>query len=671
MTARRVVATLLALIMMIGPGVARAVDPPPAPSAPPAPAAPPAPPGAPVPAPTSDVTPARLSYLYGEVSFWRPGAQEWTAAKVNMPLAPGDLLYTGQGGNVEIQVGPRAFVRASEGTHLGLDNQEPDFVQFRVTAGHAALDVRELAAGHAVELDTPHGAFTVERTGYYHAEVTQESTAFDTHRGGSATVTPAGGAATTVAANQQVIITGTDSPRVEMAAAPALSAWDRWNYKRTDYLLQPASTQYVSPAVYGGEVLNQYGGWRTVETYGSVWAPATVPVGWVPYSTGRWIWDPRFGWTWLDDAPWGWAPYHYGRWVFVGNYWAWAPGPVVVRPAYAPALVVFLGGGVAVTVGRPLYWAPLGWGEPVVPWWGRPGFVGVASWRGWGGPRVVNNVVVNRTTNINVTNITVYRNVQVTNAVVGEPAERFGQGQVQATRISQAQAQQLTPVHGGPLAVRPVAASVQPATGSAAPPPAAIQARPVVATRAPHDLRPALQAQGLAATPAAVSTAPPRLVPSPRSVPPSTNAAVAPEGSPARTPRTVPGVAGQTGPGPVEKRPVEKRGSAAEQASPPPPSGSPKAAPPQSRDAMRSDSPSGPDARREKRAVTVPERSRQETPPAARPAQETAAPRHMPPPPAPPPVAQKREREEVRPAPPPPRPAPAQTERPPRVEPPK
>ena len=658
MTARRVVAALLALIMMSGPGVARAVDPPPAP------AAPPAPPGAPVPAPASDVTPARLSYLNGEVSFWRPGAQEWTQAKVNMPLAPGDLLYTGPGGNIEVQVGPRAFVRASEGTHIGLDNQEPDFLQFRVTAGHAALDVRELAAGHAVELDTPHGAFTVERPGYYHAEVTQESTAFDTHRGGSATMTPAGGAATPVAANQQVIITGTDSPRVEMAAAPPLSEWDRWNYQRTDYLLQPASTYYVSPAVYGGEVLNQYGGWRTVETYGSVWVPATVPVGWVPYSTGRWIWDPRFGWTWLDDAPWGWAPYHYGRWVFVGSYWAWAPGPVVVRPAYAPALVVFLGGGVAVTVGRPLYWAPLGWGEPVIPWWGRPGFVGVASWRGWGGPRVVNNVVVNRTTNINVTNITVYRNVQVTNAVVGVPAERFGQGQVQPTRISQAQAQQLTPVRGA-LAVRPVAVSMQPATGSAAQPPAAIQARPVVATRAPHDLRPALQAQGLAATPAIAPEAPPRLVPSPRPVSPSANTAVAPEGRPARTPRTVPGIAGQTVPGPIDKK-----GSAAEQASPPPPPGSPKSAPPQSRDATRSDSPNGPDARRDKRAVTVPERSRQETPPAARPAQETAAPRHMPPPPAPPPVVQRREREEARPAPPPPPPPPAPAERPAPPEPP-
>src|SRR5207244_5137021 len=92
MTARRVVAVFLALIMMSGPGVARAVDPPPAPTAPPAPAAPSAPPGVPVPAPASDVTPARLSYLNGDVSFWRPGSQVWTPAKDNMHVAPCDLL---------------------------------------------------------------------------------------------------------------------------------------------------------------------------------------------------------------------------------------------------------------------------------------------------------------------------------------------------------------------------------------------------------------------------------------------------------------------------------------------------------------------------------------------------------------------------------------------------
>jgi uncharacterized protein DUF6600 len=600
MTARRVLAALLALsLIMSSPGLVRAADPPPAPPAPPAPATLPAPAGSPEAAPASDVTPARVSYLNGQVSFWRPGAQDWAPMKVNMPLAPGDLLYTGQGGNVEIQVGPRAFVRASEGTQIGLDNQEPDFVQFRVTAGHVALDLRELTAGQTVELDTPNGAFTVERTGYYHAAVTQESTTFKTHRGGSATLTPAGSGATPIAANQQVVITGTESPRVEIGAAPALTAWDRWNYQRTDYLLQPASARYVSPGVYGGEVLNQYGSWRTDEAYGSVWVPARVPTGWVPYSTGRWIWDPRFGWTWLDDAPWGWAPYHYGRWVFVGGYWAWAPGPIVVRPAYSPALVVFLGSGVSVSIGRPLCWAPLGWGEPVIPWWGRPGFVGRPWWGGWGGPRVVNNIVVNRTTNINVTNITTYRNVNVTNAVVGVPAERFGHGHVQPARMSLTQVQQLTPVRGA-LGARPVAASVQPATGPAAQPPAAMQARTVVATRAAHDVTPTLRAHDLAATPAVAP--PPRLVPAPRSVAVPANASIAPGARPGGAPIEATGT-----PGPPVPGQGQRRGRTVERTAPPPLPGSPKPVPAEPRGTVQSDAPAGsPKAARPETGETVP-----------------------------------------------------------------
>src|SRR5215831_11684268 len=366
---------------------------------------PPAPPGVvEVQAPV-EATPARVSYIDGDVSFWRPGGDDWAPARTNTPLAPGDSLYTGPRGNVEVQLAPRVFLRAADGARLELDNQEPDFAQVRVTSGTVAVDVRQLGQGSAIELDTPNAAVTIERPGFYRLDVGQDGTNIRAHRGGTATVTPAGDAAATIGTNQQATVTEASSGVVAITSAPGLNAWDQWNYQRTEYLVQRADTRYVSNAVYGTEALAQYGNWRVTGEYGPVWAPTAVPAGWSPYTTGRWIWDPRFGWTWLDDAPWGWAPYHYGRWVFVGNYWAWAPGPVVVRPVYAPALVVFLGGA-TISVGHPVCWAPLGWGEPVIPWWGRKEFVGVPSWRGWGGPRVVNNVVINRTTTVNVTNIT-------------------------------------------------------------------------------------------------------------------------------------------------------------------------------------------------------------------------------------------------------------------------
>jgi hypothetical protein len=508
MHARRVLAAVLVVSLLGGFGIA------PRAASQPAAVPPPGPGGDEPREPDSDVTPARLSFIDGPVSFWRPGAEDWGPARLNTPLAPGDTLFAGQGGNLEVQVGARAFVRATDETHIGLDSQEPDYLQFRVTGGHASLDLRELPAGWTIEVDTPNAAITVERPGYYHVDVDQDTTALGVHRGGVATVTPAGGAAVIVESNQQAVTRAGDQGATAIGPAPALTEWDSWNYKRTGYLIQHADTRYVPPATYGTEELSRHGTWRTVETYGSVWVPSGVPSGWVPYSDGRWIWDPRFGWTWLDDAPWGWAPYHYGRWVFVRNYWAWAPGPIVVRPVYAPALVVFLGGA-TISVGRPVCWAPLGWGEPVIPWWGRRGFVGVPWWGGWGGPRVVNNVVINRQKIVNVTTINVYRHVHVTHAVVGVSRDRFGRAGASVSRVRADEVRQLRPVHGA-LDVQPVATSVLPAVGPAVKPPAAMQSRSVVATRPRQDMAPALRRQGLDVSAPSAPSGGERLVPAPR-----------------------------------------------------------------------------------------------------------------------------------------------------------
>jgi hypothetical protein len=487
----------------------------------------PPPPGAPAPAAAGapdaiGATPPRLAYAQGPVSFWRPGAPDWAPAQVNTPLAPGDELYTGHEGLAELQVGGRAFVRAWGDTQIGLANQEPDFLQLKVTAGHATLDLRGVDAGRTVEIDTPHAAFSIESSGNYRVDVTPERTLFTTRRGGRAGVTPAGGQPVAISASEQIVVEGAPAPSVRSFAAPDLDVFDRWNYSRTDALLESASARYVPNQVYGVDDLDHYGSWRTVQTYGSVWVPQGVPVGWAPYSTGRWIWDPFYGWTWVDTAPWGWAPYHYGRWVFVDGYWGWTPGPLVARPVYAPALVVFFSApGVSVSIGSPFVsWVALGWGEPVVPWWGRPGYVGQPHWVGWGGPRVVNNVVVNNTTVVNVTNINVYRNTTVNNAVVAVQRDGFGRRGVQEARVEQVDVRQLKPVRGR-LDVKPEPVSLVAHGGAAAVrPPDAVMERPVVATRpqprrGPEALPPALRTGPVSAAPA-VKVPEPKIVPAPK-----------------------------------------------------------------------------------------------------------------------------------------------------------
>ncbi len=468
---------------------------------------------APPPPPGTEVTPPRLSFVDGKASFWRPGAENWAPARVNTPLAEGDALYTGERANLEVQVGPRAFVRAAEKTQLGLVNIEPDFLQLKVTSGHASLDLRSVPAGHTVELDTPNAVFTIEHSGYYRVVVTDEATHFVTRRGGHATITLADGTAQAISPSEEIVVRANAAPAVETYAAPELDAWDRWNYARTDYELEALSARYVSPGVYGVGVLDHWGAWRVVPPYGAVWVPERVPPGWAPYTAGSWVWDPRFGWTWVDDAPWGWAPFHHGRWVVVNGFWAWAPGPVILRPVYAPALVAFFNVAPEVSVrigigGPALGWVALGWGEPLRPWWGRPGFVGVPWWGGWGGPRVVNNVMIQRTTVVNVNTI-VYQHTRTPRAVVAVGDKHFGSGPVRGVRLAPARDLELAHI-GDTHPARPVAASRVPERRDSIRPPASVASRSVVATRAPR----------AAAAPAPRVVAPPKRpdasVPSPR-----------------------------------------------------------------------------------------------------------------------------------------------------------
>lgn len=434
-------------------------------------------------------TPPRLSFVDGQVSFFRPGADDWVRAQVNTPLSPGDQLFTGSPGSLELQIGPRAFVRGWANTQIGLENHDPDYIQFKVTSGHASFDLRALEPGLTVEVATPNAAFTIDRPGYYRVDIAGERTAFIARRGGRAIATPAEGSAFSIAPSEEVVIEGDSSPKISSFSAPPLDSWDNWNYTRTDRLLEADSARYVVPGVYGVGDLDRHGRWRVVPEYGPVWVPTGVSPEWAPYSTGAWVHDPYYGWSWVDAAPWGWAPYHYGRWVHVGGFWGWAPGPAVVRPVYAPALVAFFGNPhtqVSIAIGpSAMGWVPLAWGEPCVPWWGRPGFIHRPWWGGWGGPRVVNNVVVHRTTVVKVEEIHIYRNAGVRNGMVTIHKDRFGRGGISHARIDPAHAQNLRPLHKGPE-IRPTPAAFVPGAHRGIRPNEKSLRRPVVATRAPH-----------------------------------------------------------------------------------------------------------------------------------------------------------------------------------------
>jgi hypothetical protein len=297
---------------------------------------------------------ARLSFISGNVSFQASGDTAWSTATLNYPVTTGDRLYADRGARAELQVGPFA-VRLSEGTDLQMTNLTDQLMQLGFTQGTLRVSVYQLAPGDSVEVDTPHGALALLAAGQYRVDAPPDDSVMAVSVGQGTLEWTAGGIAQMVQGGQAISLSGVNPIEVASVPPPPTDAFDKWSDTRDQRLTASPSAQYVNRDVPGYEELDDAGRWEVDASYGPLWYPTVLPAGWV---------EP-WGWTWVEHERWGYAPFHYGRWVYVRNRWGWLPGPAVVRPYYAPALVVFVNGSAFSAQA----WFPLGPGEPYYPWY--------------------------------------------------------------------------------------------------------------------------------------------------------------------------------------------------------------------------------------------------------------------------------------------------------------
>ena len=320
-------------------------------------------------------TVARVSYTSGDTSFSRgDDPDEWQDLDVNVPMSYGDRVYTGERGRLELQLGGGNAARLDARTDLTALNLTQDAKQLSLGTGTGSFQIRSLGDTESFEVDTPNAAVTFERAGEYRIDVDESG---DTRVGvirGRATVA-AGGGEVSLDPGEEMDVRGLDEPRYDVVSLGRRDGFDDWVDAREQRIERARSYNYVSRDIPGGEELDEYGRWVTIPSYGTVWTPTTVAVGWRPYYDGHWIWQDPWGWTWVGSEPWGWAPYHYGRWVFWTGRWYWVPvRATVVQPVYAPALVAFVGGGPgwSISVGSGYVgWFPLAPVDPFYPWYGR------------------------------------------------------------------------------------------------------------------------------------------------------------------------------------------------------------------------------------------------------------------------------------------------------------
>src|SRR5262252_8937974 len=434
----------------------------------------------------------RLNYSQGSVSFRPAGEDDWVSAVPNRPIVPGDDLWADENSRAEVHVGSSALRLGPKTgiTFLALDDHT---TQIRLAQGALILHVRHLDDDDSYEVDTPSLAFTLLQPGEYRVNVSED---------GSETITTVwhgrgrvngGGFTYTVIAGQSASFTGNqDHLDYDLGQIPNRDDFDEWAFDRDEREDRADSANYVSREMTGYEDLDEYGDWSYVAGYGTCWRPRAVAVGWAPYHFGHWAWVGPWGWTWVEDEPWGFAPFHYGRWAFVNSGWFWVPGPVVVRPVWAPALVAFVGGGPGFhfSAGVGVGWFPLAPGEVYVPGYHvsrtyvnniniTNTTVNVTRVT-----NVYNTVIVNRSTTIN--NVT-YVNQRVTGGVTVVSHDAFVNARPAAQNIMRVDTREVVaaPVTRG-VAIEPVRTSV---IGAGRPvsvrPPAAVISRQVVAVRTP------------------------------------------------------------------------------------------------------------------------------------------------------------------------------------------
>jgi hypothetical protein len=433
----------------------------------------------------------RISYISGNVSIQPATADQWGQAYPNLPVGPGDRIFTDNDGRAEIQIG-RTYVRVGPNSDVTLVDDNQFNINFGVAQGSIRLHSFGLWPRQLVDVSTPNGNAEFGEQGDLRVDVmpTDGATVF-TNLGQFADITGAGDYRQQLDYGQSLEVAGTNPVYPQWLQPAGPDQLDSWSQDRDQRLTRVASYNYVSPDVPGAADLDSSGDWQAETEYGPMWFPRDVSADWQPYRNGHWINREPWGWVWVEDEPWGYAPFHYGRWVQYRDRWGWVPGPVNVRPVWSPALVVFAGGGGGLSLSA---WFPLGPGEAYRPWYrcsdryiDRVNITNIRP-----APRVVV-----RNTYVNVTNVTNITYINRTH-VVAVPRDDFASGRRVrdvAVRMDQRQMQQMRPM-------------AQPAVAAPSRP---IITRPVAHVPAKVE-RPMLinqRGQEIAAKPRAVPVAPP------------------------------------------------------------------------------------------------------------------------------------------------------------------
>jgi hypothetical protein len=285
---------------------------------------------------------ARLSYLQGGVTVVRMDNTGSDPAQLNMPLAEGLRVATGEDGQAEIEFEDGSLVRLTPNSSLSLDRLSVDSggnfqTQLALVRGLAYAELRaaskytyRLSVDGVVVSPVENATIRVELD-EAPVDISVLSGTAHVERAGSQS---AGGYRTDVRTGESLTGDSEDSGRYFLTQQIAEESWDTWNEERDQAAADEAANRtaardsYAGDQGYGWSDLDANGSWYDVPGQGRVWQPTVaMDSDFDPYGNGSWVWYPSAGYVWASGYRWGWTPYRCGSWSYWGGFgWGWIPG---------------------------------------------------------------------------------------------------------------------------------------------------------------------------------------------------------------------------------------------------------------------------------------------------------------------------------------------------------
>ncbi len=288
-----------------------------------------------------------VNAVVGRVMVTREGQQPQLLTQTEDVTAM-DVVSTGSSSNAEVLLNPGSYLRLAENSEFKFENVSLDNLQLRLMKGSAIIEATGVADMNVgIKVATPHGEFTIIRSGVYRINVQTDSSELMVRKGRASfgpNKTDAVKGGNSVAIGNGFVSQG-KLPKDK-------DAFELWSKQRAEFLAK-ANERLSRRAL--SNYLSDFNSWDS-------WY-------WGPRRLGLWTFSPRFGCYTFLPFYYGWAsPYGHGYGTF---YWRgggyWTSNPIIVNNNPVPSITGVPPSGSSIPTSGGAIPSPGAFGSPSSP----------------------------------------------------------------------------------------------------------------------------------------------------------------------------------------------------------------------------------------------------------------------------------------------------------------